>query len=107
MRACDRDVQVTGAAAAYAPVTCTTDARVMQLSYGIPSTCYGPEYTRNIHGVLLAPLPPGSGEVRLDWPKFAISTIGYSVTGPGVKTILSTGRTPSSSCSSGYREPDQ
>jgi acetylornithine deacetylase len=42
---------ITGAAAKYAPVTCTTDVRHFQLYYGIPATCYGPEYTRNIHGI--------------------------------------------------------
>ena len=42
---------IAGQPAAYAPVTCTTDARFFQLYYGIPATCYGPEYTRNIHGI--------------------------------------------------------
>ena len=32
----------------YQPVTCTTDARIYELYYGIPCTCYGPEAT-NIH----------------------------------------------------------
>jgi LacI family transcriptional regulator len=39
-------------------------------------------YTRNIHGLLIAPLPPGGGALDLNWSRFAISTIGYSVTGP-------------------------
>ncbi len=43
--------QVTGKPATYEAVTCTTDARHFQLYYGIPATCYGPEYTRNIHGI--------------------------------------------------------
>lgn len=42
---------VSGLEPAYAPVTCTTDARFFSLYYGIPATCYGPEYTRNIHGI--------------------------------------------------------
>ena len=41
-------------------------------------------YTRNIHGLLIAPLPPGGGEVHLDWPKFAGSSIGYSLTSPPI-----------------------
>ena len=44
-------LSITGTSATYAPVTCTTDARHFQLYYGIPATCYGPEYTRNIHGI--------------------------------------------------------
>ena len=41
-------------------------------------------YTRNIHGLLIAPLPPGGVEIKLDWPKFAASSIGYSVTAPPI-----------------------
>lgn len=36
-------------------------------------------YTRNIHGLLVAPLPPGGCDLPLDWPHFAAATIGYSV----------------------------
>jgi DNA-binding LacI/PurR family transcriptional regulator len=39
-------------------------------------------YTRDIHGLIIAPLPPGGGEMRLDWERFAAATIGYSVTAP-------------------------
>ena len=39
-------------------------------------------YTRNIHGVLIAPLPLSGGEVNLDWQKFAGASIGYSLTAP-------------------------
>eukprot|EP01094_Clydonella_sp_ATCC50884_P006794 TRINITY_DN15981_c0_g1_i1.p1 TRINITY_DN15981_c0_g1~~TRINITY_DN15981_c0_g1_i1.p1 ORF type:complete len:528 (+),score=149.50 TRINITY_DN15981_c0_g1_i1:95-1585(+) len=42
---------VHGRPAAIAPVTCTTDARFYRLYRGIPTTCFGPEYTRNIHGI--------------------------------------------------------
>ena len=42
---------IVGQPAVYAPVTCTTDARFFQLYYNIPATCYGPEFTRNIHGI--------------------------------------------------------
>ena len=41
-------------------------------------------YTRNIHGLLIAPLPPGGGSVDLTWSRFASSTIGHSVTGPNM-----------------------
>lgn len=34
--------------------------------------------------MLIAPLPPGGGELGLDWPKFAAASIGYSVTAPGI-----------------------
>jgi LacI family transcriptional regulator len=37
---------------------------------------------RDIHGLILAPMPPGGGALQLDWPKFAAATIGYSVTSP-------------------------
>ncbi|MHA3774998.1 LacI family DNA-binding transcriptional regulator [Verrucomicrobiota bacterium sgz303538] len=38
--------------------------------------------TRNIHGLIIAPLPPGGGELCLDWKRFCMATIGYSVTAP-------------------------
>ncbi|RYD66211.1 MAG: LacI family transcriptional regulator, partial [Verrucomicrobiaceae bacterium] len=38
--------------------------------------------TRNIHGLVIAPLPPGGGELNLTWSRFAAATIGYSVTAP-------------------------
>ncbi len=41
-------------------------------------------YTRNIHGLIIAPLPLGGGELELDWPRFATATIGYSVTSPNI-----------------------
>lgn len=37
-------------------------------------------YTRGIHGLLIAPLPPGDAPVHLDWSKFSGATIGYSFT---------------------------
>ena len=39
-------------------------------------------YTRNIHGVLVAPLPVSGGELNLTWEKFAAASIGYSLTNP-------------------------
>ncbi|HEX8312676.1 MAG TPA: LacI family DNA-binding transcriptional regulator [Chthoniobacteraceae bacterium] len=39
-------------------------------------------YTRDIHGLLVAPLPTGGGSLALDWPRFACATIGYSVSAP-------------------------
>ncbi len=39
-------------------------------------------YTRNIHGLLLAPMPAGGAEMHLDWAKFASATIGHSLAGP-------------------------
>lgn len=38
-------------------------------------------FTRRIHGVIIAPLPPGAPRPDLQWEKFAAATIGYSVTG--------------------------
>jgi LacI family transcriptional regulator len=38
--------------------------------------------TRNIHGLIIAPLPPGGGELDLNWSQFAAATIGYSMTAP-------------------------
>ncbi len=42
---------ITGMPPTYGAVTCTTDARHFTLYSGIPATCYGPEFTRNIHGI--------------------------------------------------------
>lgn len=39
-------------------------------------------YTRDIHGLIIAPLPAGGGELQLDWERFAVATIGYSVDAP-------------------------
>lgn len=38
--------------------------------------------TRNIHGLVIAPLPPGGGELNLTWERFATATIGYSMIAP-------------------------
>jgi len=38
--------------------------------------------TRDIHGIIVAPMPPGGGTLQLDWERFASATIGYSVTSP-------------------------
>ena len=35
-------------------------------------------FNRDIHGLLVAPLPPGGADLHLDWPKFSGATIGYS-----------------------------
>jgi LacI family transcriptional regulator len=37
-------------------------------------------FTRGIHGVLIAPLPPGGAALHFDWTKFSGATIGYSLT---------------------------
>ncbi len=37
---------------------------------------------RDIHGILVAPLPPGGLAPELEWPGFAAATIGYSLTRP-------------------------
>lgn len=39
-------------------------------------------WTRSIDGVIVAPLPQGSGHVHLQWERFAAATINYSVTRP-------------------------
>ncbi len=41
-------------------------------------------YMRNIHGILLAPVPPEAAEMSMLWEKFAAVTIGYSIGGPGL-----------------------
>ncbi len=38
--------------------------------------------TRDIHGVIVAPLPPGASELQLEWPRFASATISYSLAAP-------------------------
>ena len=38
--------------------------------------------TRNIHGIIVAPPPPGSEPLRLEWPQFAAATISYSLASP-------------------------
>lgn len=40
--------------------------------------------TRDIHGMIVAPLPPGAGDLHLDWPRFAAATISYSLTAPAL-----------------------
>jgi LacI family transcriptional regulator len=37
-------------------------------------------FNRGIHGVLVAPLPPGGAAMHFDWAKFSGATIGYSLT---------------------------
>jgi LacI family transcriptional regulator len=41
-------------------------------------------HARAIHGMIVAPLPPGAGadSVECDWPDFAAATIGYSLASP-------------------------
>jgi len=39
-------------------------------------------YNRNIHGVLIAPLPAGGSTLKLDWPRFAVATIAFSLASP-------------------------
>ena len=41
-------------------------------------------FTRNILGMVIAPLPSGGGTLALDWPRFAAAAIGYSVTSPNI-----------------------
>lgn len=38
--------------------------------------------TRDIHGVIVAPLPPGAGGLQFDWAPFASATISYSLNAP-------------------------
>jgi len=38
--------------------------------------------TRNIRGLLLAPLPAARGHLTLEWSQFAVATLGYSVWRP-------------------------
>ena len=39
-------------------------------------------YSRNINGVLVAPLPVALGHIRLDWPNFSAVALGYSLAWP-------------------------
>jgi LacI family transcriptional regulator len=41
-------------------------------------------YNRNIHGVLVAPLPAGGSTLGLDWSRFAASTIAFSLAEPAL-----------------------
>jgi len=41
-------------------------------------------YNRNIHGALIAPLPPGGSTLSLDWPRFASATIAFSLARPAL-----------------------
>jgi len=41
-------------------------------------------FTRNILGLVIAPLPAGGGTLALDWPHFGCSAIGYSVISPNI-----------------------
>ena len=41
-------------------------------------------FTRDIHGMVFAPLPAGGGALCLDWPRFASSAIAYSATSPAI-----------------------
>ena len=38
--------------------------------------------TRDIHGLIVAPLPAGANELLLEWPRFAAATISYSLSTP-------------------------
>ena len=39
-------------------------------------------YSRNINGVLIAPLPVALGHMRLEWPNFSAVALGYSLAFP-------------------------
>src|SRR5688572_27043726 len=39
-------------------------------------------YSRNINGILVAPLPVALGHIRLDWPNFSAVALGYSLAWP-------------------------
>ncbi len=41
-------------------------------------------HNRDIHGLLVAPLPAGGGTLGLDWPRFATATIAYSLASPAI-----------------------
>jgi LacI family transcriptional regulator len=45
-------------------------------------------YTRNIPGVLLAPLPVPLGHLRLDWGKFSAVALGYSLAWPSLNRVV-------------------
>lgn len=38
--------------------------------------------TRDIHGLIVAPLPAGAGELQFEWAQFASATISYSLAAP-------------------------
>ena len=38
--------------------------------------------TRDIHGMIVAPLPVGASELEFDWPHFAAASISYSLAAP-------------------------
>lgn len=39
-------------------------------------------HSRGIHGLIVAPVPSAHGHLNLDWKKFSIATIGYSLLKP-------------------------
>jgi len=39
-------------------------------------------YNRNIHGLLIAPLPAGGSSLKLEWSRFATATIAFSLASP-------------------------
>jgi LacI family transcriptional regulator len=39
-------------------------------------------YNRNIHGVIIAPLPAGGSSLKLEWSRFASATIAFSLASP-------------------------
>jgi LacI family transcriptional regulator len=39
-------------------------------------------YNRNIHGLIIAPLPAGGGRLNLEWSRFACATIAFSLASP-------------------------
>lgn len=41
-------------------------------------------FNRNIHGLLVAPLPAGGSTLGLDWTRFAAATIGFSLVEPQI-----------------------
>ena len=43
--------------------------------------------TRNIHGVLLAPLPSPEGSIDLEWQHFSAVSFGYSISSPDLHRI--------------------
>jgi LacI family transcriptional regulator len=43
--------------------------------------------TRNIHGLILAPLPEPRGRVDLEWRDFCAVTLGYSIAQPGLHRV--------------------
>src|SRR5882757_9576940 len=43
--------------------------------------------TRDIHGMIVAPLPAGSGELEFDWAHFAAASISYSLPAPELNRV--------------------